>query len=827
MRIPQTLCCASITALCLAASVPAAAQTAAPADGQIASPTPPQADAPLQQGDITGDIVVTAQRKSERLQDVGIAVAAFSGEALRTQGVTQSLDIAKFTPGVSASGTLGGQGMQFSIRGVTQSDYNDAIEAPVAVYIDDVYISSQQGQGMALYDMARVEVLKGPQGTLFGRNATGGLAHFIVNKPELGTTSGYIDATYGRFNQTKLEGAINLPLGEQFALRASGIWNRHDSVWKNVYPAGVVAGAPLNFGPAGVSPAGQDLGDEDALAGRLQLLWEPSAAVQIRLTGSAFRQNLSESPWTSSAVVPQVDSAGRVVGGIFASPTETRSAIGPDGQNYFNPSVLPFQGFQFSPTGDGRRAPGANWFGYVPVDIGKRQLSKDFALSDLNRFRAYNGTLHVDADLGGAQLASVTAWSQYRKNFLLDADGSPVNGLAFGTKSNIRTFSQELRLNGESGALSWTGGAYYLHITADNAQGLLAPKGSALSAVFGMTTTGVDPISVFTLKTDSASIFGQTSWEFAPKFNFILGGRLIREHQSYDFSSGAYANVSDYSVDTGTLLFPLQPSFSDKRTEWLWAGKAQIEYRPTSGLLLYAGINRGVKAGSYNGKLFDGTAALTPAQIPYRPEILTSFEGGFKLTGPGSRYTLNGTFFHYRYNDYQSFVFSDISGFVQNRDARTNGVEMEATARIGNDLRVGVTGSYIDAKVKDLQIAPGVFRDTRPTYTPKYSAGANIRYTVPVAIAGGDLSVGGVLSYQSSFYQNARNFASEKFAGRTLIDLSTDWSAGSGITLSAFVRNLTDKRYKTVGLDLATACGCNLEAYGMPRTWGVSIGYKF
>lgn len=775
----------------------------------------------------TGEIVVTAQRKSEKLQNVGIAVAAYSGEALRTQGVTASIDIAKFTPGVSSSGTLGGQGMQFSIRGVTQSDYNDAIEAPVAVYVDDVYISSQQGQGMALYDMQRAEVLKGPQGTLFGRNATGGLAHFIVNKPELGVSSGYIDVTYGRFNQTKLEGALNVPVSQTLAIRASGIWNRHDSVWKNINPTGVARGAPLNFGPAGVSPAGQDLGDEDALAGRLQLLWEVSDAVTARLTGSMFRQNLSESPWTSAAVVPEVDAQGRVVGSIYASPTETRAAIAPNGQNFFNPAVLPFQGFMFSPNNDGRRAPGASWFGYTPVDIGKRTLSKDFALSSLNRFRAYNTALHIDADLGGAQLASVTAWSQYKKVFMLDADGSPVNGFAFGTKSNIKTFSQELRLSGDTGNLSWTTGAYFLNIDAPNAQGLLAPKGSALSAVFSMAATGVDPMSVFTLKTTSGSLFGQANWNFAPKLTLVVGGRLIREHQKYDFSSGGYLNESDYTVDTGTFLFPLQPSFKDSRTNTLWAGKAQLEYRPVNGLLVYGGVNRGVKAGSYNGKLFDGTPALTPSQIPYKPEVLTSLEGGFKYTALGGGYTLNGTFFHYDYNNYQSFVFSDISGFVQNRDARTNGVELETTFRLLDSLRVGLNGSYVDAKVKDLQIAPGVFRDTRPTYTPKYSASANVRYTHPNQVMGGNLGFAGVVSHQSSFYQNARNFASQLFDSRTVVDLSTDWTSASGMSLSAYVRNLTDKRYKQVGLDLGTGCGCNLEAYGMPRTWGVSVGYKF
>lgn len=774
-----------------------------------------------------GEIVVTAQRKAEKLQDVAISVAAYSGEALRVQGVTSSLEIAKFTPGVSASGTLGGQGMQFSIRGVTQSDYNDAIEAPVAVYVDDVYISSQQGQGMALYDMERVEVLKGPQGTLFGRNATGGLAHFIVNKPELGRVSGNLNATYGSFDQKKIEGAVNLPLGETLALRASGIWNRHDAVWKNKFPAGVAPGAPLNFGPAGVSPAGQDLGGEKSYAGRLQLLWEPTDTFSARLTGSIFDQKLSESPWTSSAVVSEVDAQGRVVGAIFAGPDETRAAIGPDGQNFFNPAVLPFQGFLFSPNGNGERAPGANWFGYVPLDINDRDLSKDFALSSLNRFKAYNAALHVDYDFGWAQLASVTAWSQYRKDFLLDADGSPVNGFAFGTKSNIKTLSQELRLSGQSGSVDWTTGVYFLDISAPNAQGLLAPKGSALSAVFGLTATGVDPMSVFKLDTTSGSVFGQANWNFSPDWTLVVGGRLITEHQKYNFSSGAYVNENDYSVDTGTLLFPLQPSFDDSRTDTLWAAKAQLEYRPVDGTLLYAGVNRGVKGGSYNGKLFDGTPALSPGQIPYEPEVLTSLETGFKITGPGSRYTLNGTFFHYIYDNYQSFVFSDISGFVQNRDATTNGVEVEGTLRLLDTVKVGVNASYVDAKVKNLQIAPGVFRDTVPTYTPKYSGSASIRYTHPDAVLGGELGFGALASYQSSFFQNARNFDSQRFKSRTLFDLSADWRMPTGFNMSAFVKNLTDERYKQVGLDLATGCGCNLEAYGMPRTLGFSVGYEF
>src|SRR5882757_1222516 len=186
MRGPNVRCLVSsgIAYAVLGVAMTAAAQTATDSAGA------PQASA-------VEEIVVTAQRHTERIQDVGITVSAASGADLEARGITSSSDIVRFMPGINVSGSFGGQGLQFSIRGVTQSDFTDAIEAPIAVYIDDVYVSSQQGQGMALYDLARVEALMGPQGTLFGRNATGGLIQFVVNKPSLDVSSGYLDVTYG------------------------------------------------------------------------------------------------------------------------------------------------------------------------------------------------------------------------------------------------------------------------------------------------------------------------------------------------------------------------------------------------------------------------------------------------------------------------------------------------------------------------------------------------------------------------------------------------------------------------------------------------------
>jgi len=774
-----------------------------------------------------GDIVVTAQRKTERLQDVGISIDAYSADQLKTRGVTQGTDIAQFTPGVSLAGSLGGQSQQFSIRGVTQSDFSDAIEAPVAVYLDDTYIASQQGQAVATFDVARVEVLKGPQGTLFGRNATGGLVNFIPNMPTTDKVSGYVEGTYARFQQSTLEGAVNIPLSDTVALRTSGFWNRYNPIYNNLYPAGMVAGAPLTFGAAGPSPAGEDVGGQNLLAGRAQLLFEPDPALKIRLVGSAARQNLSSVPYASAPTVPVVDAQGRVVNAVYASPTETRSAIGPNGQNFFDPTVLPFQSFMYSPNGDGTRAPGATWGGYRPVNINNLDLSSDYARKDLNRFRVYNAALHVDGQLGGISVTSVSSFYHYKKKFLMDADGSPVDLYLFGTASKTNSFSQELRASGTSNRFHWQAGAFYLHINADAVDGLLGPKGSALAAVFGAAATGIDPVDIFSLKTRSTSIFGQFDWEFIPKIKIVAGGRFIVERQAYDFSSYAAVNDDDFSVDSRTLLFPIQPAFNDHRVEHLWAGKAQLEYRPTSRLLLYAGVNRGVKAGSYNAKLPDGSPPLLASDIPYQPEVLTSYEGGFKLTGPAGRYTLNASAYHYQYKGYQEFVFSNVSGYVQNRDARINGIELEGSARLLQGLSASASGSIVDAKVFDVQVAPGVTRDVRPTFSPKYQASLRLDYLTPAQWLGGEAGGGVSLSYQSSFFHNARNFDADRFAGRTLVDVYLRWSNTAGFSLTPFVNNLFDKRYKVIGFDLASSCGCNIESYGQPRTWGARAGYKF
>lgn len=245
---------------------------------------------------VLGEIIVTAQKKEQAMQDVGITMNAFTGDQLKSLNVEQSIDIAKFSPGVHLSGALAGQNTQFTIRGVTQTDFNDIVEAPNAVYLDEGYIPIAQAQTFGLFDIERVEILKGPQSTLFGRNATGGLVQYISRKPTFDRTEGYADVSYGLFdvsgdpNFVRLEAAVGGPLSDKVAGRVAFMHNNQDPYLINRYDpndqfafgaATIGAGLANDPGPG----SGADMGDDETTAAR-----HPAVRAAIRPALHVLRQ---------------------------------------------------------------------------------------------------------------------------------------------------------------------------------------------------------------------------------------------------------------------------------------------------------------------------------------------------------------------------------------------------------------------------------------------------------------------------------------------------------------------------------------------------------
>lgn len=780
---------------------------------------------------VLDEIVVTAQRREQNVQDVAIAITAFSGDLMDRFGFVESTEIAAMVPGISISASAGDQSRQFSIRGVTQNDFADHTEPPNAVYIDEGYIAAPQGQVFALFDLERVEVLKGPQGTLFGRNATGGLVHYISRKPTR-EFEAFADLTYGRYNQVRFEGAVSGPLTETVAARLSVMSNRHDEILENIYPYGnsenVLTGLP--FVP---SHSGQDdFWNDNQIAARGQILWDISSEASFSLSAFGARQKVSVGAQQSRAVTAVVDGQGRHVDSIFAvnDPLGCEMILSETGGCV---PIAFLDGEIPGLTEDAvRPRPGGDLFGYIDPDGSGFKTSADHALDNFNAYHTAGATGTLNWDLGGATLNSVTHYAYFDKRQTLDADAAPAPQSLVLQEAEHNTFSQEFRLNGEAGALRWLAGVYYLHIDVNYAQGLAFSADSPISHLFFGGAATESPIFV-DMKTNSYSAFSQLDLDITEQFTLTGGIRVIQEKKSYAYDNFWFMSIRDHVIDSDQTPLPIPvdaagggaryPSFRGDTDDTLWAGKLQLEFRPIEDILLYAGYNRGVKAGGFNAKLNDFAPAPADEDIPYAEEILHAYEAGFKTSLFNGSARLNGSAFYYDYNGYQAFVFSGSSGLIRNTDATFKGAELQFDAVPTENLSVMAAASYIDATVKDLPIAPGVIRDVRPTFTPKWQLSGLVRYDLPLETNGEvGLQLDG--SYQGASYYNIRNFAAQKMDSRKIVNAQVSWtSPNRNWTTILFVDNIFDERYKVGGFDLATLCGCAEEAYGKPRWFGVRV----
>lgn len=758
------------------------------------------------------EITVTAQKREQSIQDVGITITAYSGLQLKELGFEDSIDIARMTPGMHISGNNGGQKTLFTIRGVNQNDFNDQTEAPIAVYIDEGYVGFGQGVVFGMFDIDRVEVLKGPQGTLFGRNATGGLVHYISNRPtpEFG---GYADITYGSYDQTRFEGAVSGTLTDKLLGRLAVRYNRFSEIIENDYPNRFVTldGQPLAKG-------GEDTFNDDTLGVRGQLLFEPDDDVELLLIGSYGRTRVGTSPFLELPTVPVFDAAGNHVGTIPASPNETREAIDTEGNAINHP--LSFDA-------DTLRPAGGNLYGPSCSDSDRESLrcAMDFAFEDLNTTDTWGLSGKLTWEFDNLVLTAVSDYKHFDKFQGLPADGGPASTINVLFDAKAETFSQEIRLNGENENSRWVAGLYYLNIDLETGVAITADPTYLFQPLVGLAW---EDTALTELETDSWSAFGQLEYDFAQNWTVIAGLRVIQENKDFTGEETFFASNDPFRLETHTPLFSPQPKRNHEMDKTLWSGKLQLDWRATDDLLVFAGVNRGVKAGGFNAPFTFG-AGFPASDIPYDEEILLSYEVGFKwgnLFGGTTR--MNGSFYYYDYSDYQGFFFTQITGFVRNVDAEYQGVEFELFSSPTEQLDLMLNFAYLDAEVYDVQLGPGVLVDTEPSFSPDLQVAGMVRYNLSQPVFGGRMSAQASFNYASSFYDNIRNFDASEMPSYTIANLRISWHSEDGRWDAAlFANNVADKRYYTIGYDLSNATGSNSLVPGKPRWYGATVRYNF
>ena len=801
------------------------------------------------------EIIVTAQKREQSIQDVGIAITAFSAEQIKQFGFIQSVDLIAFTPGVSLSSVSGIYNTQFAIRGAVQNDFGDIAEAPNAVYVDEAYQLAPLSQLFATYDLERVEVLKGPQGTLFGRNATGGLVSFFTREPTK-EFEAYADAGYGRFDSWRVEGAVSGPVSDALSVRLSGFRDKHDPVYDNTMTAADLPPTPGFLAFQGRGPLSPDLsGADDSWfvdnwAVRGQLLFEPDEDITLRIKVDYAESDPSSEPTQHLATVAYVDDTDG--DGLEDNAVDTARAADvlspglPCEQISVNTGLcvnsaldLDFDGVRPDARGD--------FFGYYEQDgiEGLTMKNHHTPRSD-NPSELYNITAKLTWDTPLGLITSVTNYAQQDRRQNLGVTANPVPQINYQKQSDTEWFTQELRLEGETDRINWTTGVYYLSGDTKASQGLADAIGgiNAFAGLFfnGFLTTAHDyaaAVGDSTLETDSYSFFGQIDYLLTEQLRFTLGFRGIVEEKDYFFSSRIYLNTVNETLESGLFAgtapltipgtpipfeFLANPVFEDSSSDFLWSGKVQLDYIPTDDLLVYASVNRGVKAGSYNQPLL---TFLPRDDLQYDEEVLLSYEIGFKATFMGGRARLNTAAYYYDYNDYQAFQFVGTSGAIFNADAEYKGFETELVATPTDNLDIMLGFSYIDAKVKDLLVAPNLPRDVEPSYTPEIQFSGLGRYTWPAAVLGGDFSVQLDGGFTDSSFFNINNFGSHRMDSYWLGNVRARWtSADARLELSAFLNNFTDERPHILGFELSTICGCDEYIIGKPRWWGVNVRYS-
>ncbi len=758
-------------------------------------------------------IEITAQKRVQPLQSVGIAVTALSGDQMDALGLGNAQEVTAMAPGVTTIQPNGPSSFFVSIRGVGQNDFSgDHQESPVAIYLDEAYISAASGAGFQLFDMERAEVLRGPQGTLFGRNATGGLVHYISKKPT-SDNEGYFDLTLGAYNQRKFEGAFGGGLTENISGRISFVKNEHDGYIDN--------------------RLGTDLNNGNDWGLRAQLLIESFEDVNWLLSVRAGDQDINAGFFEHSS-----------------ARTNPDTGLGED-----------FDGLDLQGSGDSLAT------SYQDTDNDVH--AGDYNVIGHNRLETTGITNNISWDFDEFEITSITDYSTLKKDYLEDSDASPNDFFAFFLKSDLKQFSQEIRVSGFTDTIDWVVGAFYLDIEGDFSNGGAAQNFfSAQFPGFGLNDESLNHLGLntpFSTETNTTALFAQGEFDITETLSFTAGIRWSNEKKDTDlttyfslFDSPTNSNVVSndaFGLGTNFDYFHYGPAgagagglgevfgLTDQGSyetidDDLITGKLQLDWKVDKNTLVYLGYNRGVKAGGYNAPvdttdLIDGNPLTGRVEdMRFDEEILNAYELGLKWSSEDDKLRINSAAYYYDYQDYQAFRLEGLTTFVFNTDSTVKGAEIEIQSNPieGLDLIAGL--AYIDNVVEDAFRQPdGQLLDRRAIMTPEWNANALVRYEWDVM--DGFMAVQLDATYLSEHYFQLKNAPVGLQDGYILSNARVSYTnAEDTWTVAVFVKNLADKEYRTMALDLSgtpaqAGFGLTESYYGTPRWWGVSFKYKF
>jgi iron complex outermembrane receptor protein len=784
------------TALALAAGAAHAQQSGGPQSGNQAS------------GSLLEEVTVTAQRREEAVQTVPLAVSAFSDVQLERLNITQTLDLVKLIPNMIGSNNTGlGTANVYSIRALNNTESIATFDPPVGSYVDDVFIARQNANNFAFFDVDRVEVLRGPQGTLFGRNTTGGAVNVILKKP--GTEfGGFAEVGVGAFGGRMARLSVDMPLSDTVLTKLSGYYTADDGYVDN----------PVTLE--------RNLNDKANYGVRAAVRWLASDSVTWDIAGDYQR---SDQMNIQNNVAGEIPTTGAV--------TQYTCNTGVVGRSRFSCTGL--------------RTDRANLAGYV---VGKKA---DLPLGNEVVGHSLTSNLELDTSLGAVNF--ITGWRDMRQQFSLDFfNGKATSGLATGPTGAFvisndgrhRQFTQEVKLSGKVGTtFDYVAGVYYFKEKnrtdfADVFTLALAP---------GVYLPLVLEDRVLDNTSEAYAVYTQWDWHLTDRFTATLGARWTDEKEEIDYTPNVNSRITappSQRISTANIEargIPTEQSTS------LLTPRFALKYQFTDDLMGFASATRGFKSGGWNARATAGPNG--PAQIqPFTEEKVWSYELGLRSEWFDKRLRANITGFSFEAEDFQlpsAFVNPNgsITFITQNFATLENqGVEIELIAAPIDALNVFATIGIQDAKYKDLdpsivaqqQRCQAALASNNPTLRAAncglgivdpsgniaqpvrapdtYVVGAN--YTI-------QLTPSLTLTPTATIKKTGAHSIGTSDTPISLVDSNTRWDAGltleapdQGWTLTANCTNCSSR-------DVRTSVLAELPYYLDPRTWSLNFKMRF
>ena len=828
------------TAMSVVHAAPAFAQ-ATPADTNTRVSAPQSSD--------PGDIVVTARRSEERLQDVPISITVFNQQQLNSRNIVQAADLATYTPSLSTNSFFGSTNTSFAIRGFNQQA---GTSPTVGVYFADVIspraasnnipVGDGAGPG-SFFDLQNVQVLKGPQGTLFGLNTTGGAVLLVPQKPT-GKFEGYVEGSYGNYDLKRIQGVVNVPLGDRARFRVGVDHQSRDGYLRNHDPVGP-----------------RDFDDVNYTAIRGSLVLDLTPTLENYTIVSYLRSNTNGDLQALYTVDPR---ASDVLGSANFLPF---AALGAAERARY--------GDGFYETGNSIANPSTKLTQWQVLNTTTWQASDTLTIKNIASYAQLKedilsslfGTYLDIYDLR-VTIPGLGTLFPYRGAYPTPGKGivalAIVNPTPGGNTANQSTFTEEFQLQGRAfgGKLQYQGGAYFelsdpLGVTGSLSDNTLLCQ--SLTSTICANPLGAGSVSntLGQTKFRDVGLYSQATYSLTEQLKLTGGFRYTWDRQVTNGQQFAYQYPTGAMFGPPTGLVCGNPEESlpacaynlrEKSSAPTWL--IDLDYKPIQNMLVYAKYSRGYRAG--------GVTAGIPFQYStYKPEKLDAYEVGLKTSFRGA---VSGTFnvagFYNSFRNEQTMVsfYPKITGSQQqesgvaNADkSRSYGVEVEGTLTPFRGFTIDASYAYINAKVtkipqivlpddSTLFAASAARNGEIEQYVPKNKYTINGTYMLPLEQSVGKVSVGVTFTHfdkqlaQYSARAADGSLLPQSFVDpRNLLDFNMSWNgvAGSPFDVQLFATNVTKDKYYTVKSGLYTAVGFDMAAIGPPRMYGGRLRFHF